>query len=232
MRLPYKYKTPEGDIKPFTLPAGLEDVTLNEMLAALKLSESDQKDDPAHWIALFGGLDVATVNRFPAKFVLSELWPSMTFVFSEPPNFQEIANSRPAPTVTLAGKTYSTNIEPSQLQFGYQIRYENICKGGKIAQDNIAECVALCLCETPYSESDSRLKELIEAVGNMPYTDALTLHSFFLGRFLSSAEANKPKMHSPNLTKLQRELKSSKGTGGFLRSIASRLGIRQKTATT
>jgi hypothetical protein len=232
MRLPYKYKTPEGEIKPFSLPSSWEDVTLKEMMLALKLSDSEHKEDPAHWIALFSGLDVATVNRFQTGFVLSELWPVVGFVFTEAPNFQEVANERPPLVITLAGKEYSTAFEPSKLQFGYQIRYENICKGGKIAQDNIAECVALCLCETPYSESDTRLKELIEAVENMPYTDAFRLHSFFLGKFLSSAEAKKPKAHSPNLTRLQRALTGSKNMAGYLRSIASRLGIRPKTATT
>lgn len=229
----FNFSTPAGKVYSFDLPASWDDVTLEQMERILKLSKEGDITDIAQWISVFTNIPVEAVNNFSTKSVAENIAPILSFVYSETPDWQKAADTRPDSHVMIGGKVYSTDFKPENMIYGRNIAYEQICKGGKIPTERIAECIALCLDDSEWTANkDAVNADLVKAINKLPYSTALQLHSFFLYRFLSSATRKQPTIDSPHLKKLARVLKGSKSTGHWLRSIISRLGIKRKTATT
>ena len=229
----FKIRTNTGETHSFNLPSCWEDLTLKQMELALNLAKSEQANDLVLWVCLFTSLPESTVKNFQVSDFRKVIEPSIQFVYTETPDWQGLVNERPDSHVKLNGVIYSTAFRPEEMIWIRNERYMQLCQGGKIPTDNIAECIALCLDKSKWSEGEPAANpELIKAIEAMPFHEAMQLHSFFLYRLLRSPQMQPPTPNSPHLKKLARVLKSSKSTGSWLRSIISRVATKRKTATT
>jgi len=232
-RAPFKIKLPNGQERKFTIPTTWHDVTMREFIGVVNLNEQGEATNEAKLLSVLSGIEYDTILNMHAGFVYDHIMPCIDFLQSEAIDYKSVADMVPNPTIDIGGKEYNvTGFNPSKMITRYAIMYQNIGSSGKIKHDKYARCVALCLCDVEPTSVEA-VDELEQKVLDLPATTVMNLHSFFLGVWLSSSRVRIDKaIAATNLPKLQRGLKNYGNTGGFIRSIFSRMGTKRKNRTT
>jgi hypothetical protein len=226
MRQPFRIEKYDQNI---TIPSSWSDVTLGEWMQCLKISKNELATD-VDFIPVFTGLTKHQVNSMTLA-SLDQIMACLMFVSIDEIDYDRIAKSKAPYQFTVNGKTYNPTIDFNKFTFGQMSAYQNELKDGKISQERIARCIAICIHKGDWSEE--AVDELEKGVMHLPFVEALSIHGFFLNSYLTTLERQAPEAVSQHLKKLQQVIRKSPGnTNGITRFIRSLMGIRRKKNTT
>lgn len=222
MRQPFRIEKYDQTI---TIPSSWSDVTLGEWMQCLKISKNELAKD-VDFIPVFTGLTKQQVNSMTLG-SLDQIMACLMFVSTDEIDYDRIAKSKAPYQFTVNGKVYTPVLDFNKFTFGQMSAYQNELKDGKISQDRIARCIAICIHHGEWS--DEAVDELEKGVMLLPFMEALSIHGFFLNSYLTTLESQTPQVVSQHLKKLQQVIRKYQGsTNGITRFIRSLMGTRRK----